>query len=440
MTALLFVSCVKDRGFNAPKNQCNNLTPTITFQELNNLYIDDIVKIHEDLILEGYIVSSDIASNFFGTIYIQDKAENPTMGIAFHVDLRDYYLSYPSGSKVFIKLKNLYLDIKNDAFQLGGVFSSFGNLSVGRLPSLQVQEHILLSCDASNVTPLNTNISALNDDMRYTLVQLDSLEFLEEDFGKTFAEPQEETIRILKDCNGNEIELVNSGYSDFQPDLLPENNGSVTGVLVNDGNDYQLQIRDLNDLNFANDRCPPIITEFTSNQIFISELADPENNVGARFIELYNAANTALSLNGWVLNRYTNGNTSVSSSIDLSAYTIEANSTFVISPNATEFESVYGFAPNMGVVTNSPADSNGDDNLELVDPFGVVIDVFGVIGEDGSGTNHEFEDGKAERNTNIINANATYTFSEWIVFNDTGASGTTNTPQLAPADFTPGVR
>ena len=43
---------------------------------------------------------------------------------------------------------------------------------------------------------------------------------------------------------------------------------------------------------------------------------------------------------------------------------------------------------------NSAANSNGDDNIALVDPFGNLIDLFGVIGEDGSGTSHEFEDGR----------------------------------------------
>ena len=112
----------------------------------------------------------------------------------------------------------------------------------------------------------------------------------------------------------------------------------------------------------------------------------------------------------------------------------------IISPNAEEFELVYGFAPDLGVSTNSPADSNGDDNLELVDPFGTIIDMFGVIGEDGSGTNHEFEDGRAVRNSNIMVGNPVYTFSEWTIFNDTGDAGTTKLPQNAPEDFTPGVR
>ena len=72
--------------------------------------------------------------------------------------------------------------------------------------------------------------------------------------------------------------------------------------------------------------------------------------------------------------------------------------------------------------------------------FEAVIDSFGIIGEDGSGTNHEFEDGRALRKPGILQANATYDFDEWVIFNDTGAAGTTNQPQNAPADFTPGIR
>jgi len=203
---------------------------------------------------------------------------------------------------------------------------------------------------------------------------------------------------------------------------------------------YFLAIRDVDDIVFNNDRCQDIVTEFTSNQLFFSELADPDNNSGARFIELYNASSVPLSLNGWTIRRYTNANTEVSATLDLSELTIGAQSTLVISPNADEFERIYGFSPDLGVGTNSPADSNGDDNLILVDPFGTIIDIFGVIGEDGSGTNHEFEDGRAVRNTEISEANPIYTFSEWTIFNDSGANGTTNRPQNAPEDFSPGSR
>ncbi|NNE76377.1 MAG: lamin tail domain-containing protein, partial [Pricia sp.] len=140
------------------------------------------------------------------------------------------------------------------------------------------------------------------------------------------------------------------------------------------------------------------------------------------------------------LRRYTNANTDVSSKIDLSNLVIGGQSTLIISPNALEFQTVYGFVPGLEVGTNSPADSNGDDNLELLDPFGKIIDTFGLIGEDGTGTNHEFEDGRAVRNATISEGSASYNFNEWTIYNDSGGSETINQPQNAPQDFTPGQR
>jgi hypothetical protein len=139
------------------------------------------------------------------------------------------------------------------------------------------------------------------------------------------------------------------------------------------------------------------------------------------------------------LKRYTNGNTEVSAMIDLTGLTIGPAATLVISPNANAFETVFGFLPDMAVGTNTAADSNGDDNLELVDPFGNTIDLFGVIGEDGSGTDHEFEDGRAIRKPEIQKANPEFNLAEWTIYNDTGAAGTINSPQNAPEDFTPGI-
>lgn len=439
---LLMSSCVEGSDFDTPKEDCNTgLKANINFVELDSLSTEEVSQIKDSLILEGYVISSDKSGNFFSTLIIQDKPSEPTYGVQMEMDIRQSHLLYPEGSKVFLKLKDLYMVNKEGNIRLGSVFSSFGNLSIGRLPNQKVFEHVLVACDnQENVEPLLTTISALDTLPSNTLVKLEGVEFIDEELGKPFAIATEETERHLQDCKENLLVLLNSGYSDFQSEILSEGNGSITGILVRDGKNPQLIIRSLEDVGFTNDRCPEIITEFTSNQIFISELADPDNNSGARFVELYNAASEPLDLNKWTLRRYTNDGIEVSSTIDLSGLIIGAKSTLVISPNTEEFQLVYGFAPNLGVSTNSPADSNGDDNLELVDAFGTIIDVFGIVGEDGSNTNHEFEDGRANRNPNIMGGNPVYTFSEWTLFNDTGDAGTIKLPQNAPQDFTPGLR
>jgi hypothetical protein len=439
---LMLSACVNDGDFDAAKANCSsNVEANATFSQVKNLYQGELLQIQEDWVIEGYVVSSDRAGNFFSVLYFQDNPTNPTEGFQIEIDVRDNHLLFPVGSKILVKLKGLYLGQSKDVFSIGGTFAGFGTTSVGRLPALKVPEHIFISCDEPiEILPLAVSIPELNVSMTNTLVRFQNMEIAEQELDSTFAAEREETERTLLDCSDNELTLLNSGFSDFQQELLPQGNGSLTGVLLRENDDYFLAIRDLNDIDFSNDRCEEVVTEFTSNRVFISELADPDNNASARFVELYNADTEPLDLNGWTLNRYTNANTEVSSSIDLSGTSITGESALVISPNADEFELVYGFAPDLAVGTNSPADSNGDDNLELVDPFGTVIDIFGVIGEDGSGTNHEFEDGRALRNSEISEGNPTYTFSEWTIFNDTGDAGTVNLPQNAPQDFTPGFR
>ena len=436
------LACVKDRDFDPPKESCvADLVSNTTYLEVKNLYTEGVIQIQDDLIIEGYVISSDEAGNFFSSLHFQDKPDNPTEGFQMEFDLRNSHLFYPVGSKIYIKLKGLYLGKQKGVYKLGGTFSSFGNLSIGRLPAKVVSKHLFSSCDVLvSARPTPIGLSTLDESMVNTLVELNAVEIIENELGLSFAEVKEETERTLIDCNDNEIVLLNSGYSDFQSELLPEGNGSVVGVLLRANDDYQIVIRDLDDINLQNERCEDLIDEFTSNSIFISELADPNNNSGARFVELYNSSMQPLSLKGWTLNRFTNDNSEFSSTTDLSGLDIEAQNTLVISPNAAEFETVYGFAPDLAIGTNSPADSNGDDNLQLVDPFGTIIDSFGIVGEDGSGTNHEFEDGRAVRKPEIVQANATYTFDEWTIFNDTGAMGTTNQSQNAPEDFTPGMR
>ncbi|WP_425234860.1 DUF5689 domain-containing protein [Ulvibacterium sp.] len=439
---ILVSSCVKDQNFDPPKSTCSlDLTANVTYAQVKNLYVDKTIQILEDWVIEGYVISSDKAGNFFSVLHFQDSPTSPTGGLQIEIDLRDSHVFYPVGSKIFIKLKGLYLGKSKEVFKLGGTFIAFGNVSVGRLPAVAIGNHVFVSCDEIvQLLPTLGTVDAVDNALANTLVTIEDVEFLEEELGLPFAVEREETERTLITCSDRELIVLNSGFSDFQAETLPEGNGSITGILIEDKDGFKLIVRDLNDIDFNQQRCEDLVDEFTSTQIFISELADPDNNIGARFVELYNSHTEALSLKGWTLRRYTNANTEVSSSLDLSELNIEALSTLVISPNAEEFERVYGSIPDFGVRTNSPADSNGDDNLELVDPFGVVMDVFGVIGEDGTGTNHEFEDGRAVRNLNILNGNPMYTFSEWTIYNDSGESGTIDQAQNAPQDFSPGIR
>jgi hypothetical protein len=440
---LLLNSCGLQADFSPPDQLCNDsIVGNIRFDELKELLGGErVIEINKDLRIEGYVISSDKAGNFFRSLYIQEMNSRPSSGFQLEIDLTELHLLFPLGTRVLVDLKGLYLGKSNGVYKIGSAINSFGNLGISRLPGLAVQKHIFKLCGESKlIEPTRVTIDALTESLINTLVELENLEFVREELGETYALQKEETYRTLHDCTKRMLGLKNSGYSDFQADLLPQGRGSIRGLLHKEGKDFVLMIRDTNDVDFVEKRCSESQELFTTDQIFISEIADPENDADARFVELFNSGDKEIPLSGWALRRYTNGNAEIGSSILFTGQLIKPDDTFVIAADSSGFELMYGFKPDLVAGSNSAADSNGDDNIELVDPFGKLIDRFGIPGEDGTGTNHEFEDGGAFRRPEITMGRPEYLFDEWIIYNDTGDSGTIRQALLAPEDFTPGVR
>ena len=154
-----------------------------------------------------------------------------------------------------------------------------------------------------------------------------------------------------------------------------------------------------------------------------------------RYVEIYNPNAVSIDLSsGYALQRWTNGNVDPQEAVALTG-SIEAGGFYIVTNNAANFSATYGFDANEDIGTGGPADSNGDDNIALLGPDGNIMDMFGVPGEDGSGTAHEFEDGRAERACGTM-ASSTWVEADWNIDNDSGG-GDGN--QFAPEGFDPGA-
>ena len=184
------------------------------------------------------------------------------------------------------------------------------------------------------------------------------------------------------------------------------------------------------------------ISSLSFGQVIITEIADPNNGGGngglnLRFVELHNVGNTSVNLTDWYLQRWTNAASTPSANIiSLTPIAeLQSGGFAIIAASKTDFDATYSAVADIDGGTGGPADSNGDDQIALVNSSNVIVDFFGVVGEDGSFTEHEFEDGRAERKVSITAPNATWTASEWNIDNDGGAgAGALD----APTGYDPG--
>ena len=72
-----------------------------------------------------------------------------------------------------------------------------------------------------------------------------------------------------------------------------------------------------------------LITSVSFGQVFITELADPNNDATARYIELYNAGASSVDLSTWRIDKYTNASATVSQTLALTG-TIAAGGFYII--------------------------------------------------------------------------------------------------------------
>ncbi|MBT8318183.1 MAG: lamin tail domain-containing protein [Lutibacter sp.] len=410
----------------------NALTPTISISEVKEMYQGSMVEFGVDInyIIEGYVVSSDEYGNFKEKLVVQDATENPTSGIQLLIDKEAIFEDYNIGDKVYIKLNKLYMTKNVDVLTIG--FPSGDKIT--KIEASEVNNFVYKSEENFEITPTEIPISEVqNPDYENTLVRILNVQLVENELGKAFAffTGDDDGVRTLETCGETtKILVFTNGDATFAHELFPEGHGSITGILSDN-----LKIRTTEDVQFKEpfEVCPVIIPK-----IMITEVADPRNDVSARFVELYNAGDSEINLTGWKLNKYINGSTTISSSpVELNGYTIPVGG-FIIIAN-TGYAAIFNDVPT---IQSTYISGNGDDVYELVDNTGTVIDVFGVIGEDGNGTNWEYLDGRAVRNLDISEPNITFRATEWTIYS--GASNnlilSPNSPQNAPNDFNPRVR
>ncbi|WP_213197000.1 DUF5689 domain-containing protein [Cloacibacterium caeni] len=257
---VFLTSCVQDDEYSTPdlQGKCQTLTPTKTIAEVKTAYANNSATITDDIIIEGYVSSSDESGNVYKTIYLQNAPENPTQGLVVSVDAVSTYTSYPQGSKVYIKLKGLAFGKYGGVLQVG-----YNNLdpvsnttTFGRIPEKLVGNHLVRSCDPkAKIVPKVITLSQLSssiDPLIGALVQVNNAEFPVNLLCNVYAPNGTSVDRRIVDptrpADASTRVVRNSGYATFASEQLPAGNGTFVGVLSRYNSTYQFYINRVSDL------------------------------------------------------------------------------------------------------------------------------------------------------------------------------------------------
>lgn len=273
ISVLSINSCVQDDDFSLPPINCGGAEANLTLAQLKEMIdqvtpettiegaTEKIIKFDQDYIIEGYIVSSDSTGNFFKTVSIQNSPSDPTIGVQIEMDRSNLFDNFPLGTKIKVALTGLYAGYDRSLIKIGEAYDSSGEIRVGRMADNKIGEHVAITCDpAIDIAPVTfPNIqSAMNSGVINTLIKIENVQFAQT--GITYSDAVNQTT-INRDLQGATSETQNqtiilrtSGYADFAGQMVPDGSGSITAVLSKYGSEWQLFIRDTNDVQFNNPR------------------------------------------------------------------------------------------------------------------------------------------------------------------------------------------
>ncbi|HOW25678.1 MAG TPA: DUF5689 domain-containing protein [Bacteroidales bacterium] len=231
---LAVTSCVKQE-FDTPPIKDIPVGDLVTIGELYQLYEDEgTYTFTNDQSLYAVVTMDETSGNIYRSAFIQDA----TGGINLHL-LESGGLRL--GDSVRVYLKNCVLSTYNALHQIDNVDND---------------SNIIILANQKYLTPEKVTISQIqNGGYESQLVELDSVQFMSSELGKTYADPDASANRMLEDCGGNSLIVRTSNYANFATSELPEGNGTIIGIIGKYGVDYQLYIRTEYEVVLDGERC-----------------------------------------------------------------------------------------------------------------------------------------------------------------------------------------
>lgn len=255
LASVLVSSCNPE--FDTPPGTDIPTGDIMTIADLRAMYTGVNVSFDTDKTVYGVVISDERNGNFYKEAYLQDGS-----------------------SAIYLRLLNAGGLYAGDSIRLnlnGTTLTEFNGML--QVDSVDVDRNIVKQATLVNVTPSVITIDQIDDNWESQLVELKDVQFVTSDVGQTFADPINlfSENRTLEDCFGNQVLVRTSGFSNFAGANVPSGGGSFVGVLGEYRGDWQLYIRNLDEVLLDGDRCGSGCPAFQTISEDFTDVIDDQN-------------------------------------------------------------------------------------------------------------------------------------------------------------------
>lgn len=249
---IILLEIVGCNNYDTPQTEASTPQSTnISIGELQRLTANGGKQIEQELIIGGYVSSSDDAGNFYRTFTLEDSSG----GVEIMAGIFELHNLYPIGHYVIVKLNGTHAAYYNGVLQIGHTPKSYSNYPTdyfGSRPALD--KHIICYDIVKQLSPTPQTITSLGEKLCGRLVTLQGVELcsaLHAEGWQVNKEGMWSGYNFFRDAMGNEIVVHTSEYADYAERMVPTTQVALTGVLhrgVADGKEYyMIKMRDERD-------------------------------------------------------------------------------------------------------------------------------------------------------------------------------------------------
>ncbi len=262
----------------------------ITIKDVRSMYEDNgqnEMTFDKPLMLKAVVISDRIGSNRSSKRdgFMQDENGN---GLAFRVTQAENM--YHLGDELIINLK----DAKFHYYDYAGIFQLVFSNKNAEVANQNI-----------TIAPKELKIEEIESEIYDgTLVKIKNVQFKDYEGLNYYGGEGNATTRILESANGATINVKTTKNASFRSQPLPAGKGTIVGIVSLCKNNWELQIRNLDDVNEMSD---DILTRFEQDELPLDEskISVAELRVKLKDSEIYTEDNY---IEGEVILNAFNGN------------------------------------------------------------------------------------------------------------------------------------